>query len=170
VACAAFAFLRFRLGHAEDDFMDRAVARVDCEADLVAFLGLRPGALRLGRQFRVAVFVGLKQDAVLRHVGIKPGALRGRESFAVDSEAIVLVSLGEQVLLPNDVERSPFVLAEFCILREEASLFESLGDLPPNRALALLRLELLPGRGLISRGAEAMVRNSRSFGMSPAPI
>jgi hypothetical protein len=82
-------------------------------------------------------------------VGVEPGALRRRESLAVDSEAIVLVPFGEQVLLPDDGECGPFVLAEFCVFCEEAGLFERLRDLPPKGAFALLRLQLLPGCGLI---------------------
>src|SRR5208337_3158224 len=34
-----------RLGYTEDDFVDRAIARVDRKADLVALLRLRPGAI-----------------------------------------------------------------------------------------------------------------------------
>jgi hypothetical protein len=83
------------------------------------------------------------------HVGLEPGALGGEERFAVNREPVVLVSVGEQVLLPDDPERRPLVLAEFCVMGEEPMLFERLRDLPPQSRLVLLWLSLLPDRRLV---------------------
>ena len=113
--------------------MDRAVARMDREADLVALLRLGPGALRPRRQFLAAVLVDLDPDAVLRHVGVDPCALGGDEGLAVDGEAIVLVAFGEKIFLPDDAEGLALGLAEFGVLGEEARLLQRLGDLPPDR-------------------------------------
>ena len=164
------AFLRFRFGHAEDDFMDGPVARMDCEADLVALLRLRPCALRLWRQLFAAVFVDVEQDAVLGHVGVEPCTLSGHEGLAVDGEAIVLVPFGEQVLLPDDAECRALVLAKLGVPGEEAGLVERLGDPPPDDALALLRFELLPDCGLILARGGGDGAKLRLLGMSPAPI
>src|SRR5208337_3257163 len=137
------------LGDAEDHFVDLAVARIDREADLVALLRLRPGAIRSRRQFLAAVFVDLDPGAVLRHVRVDPRALGGDEGLAVDREAIVLCALGEKVFLPDDAEGLAFGLAEFAVPGEEARLLQRLAHLPPNNALALLGFELLPHRGLV---------------------
>ena len=75
------ALLHVGLGDAEHHFLDRAVARMDCKADLVAFLRLRPGAVRPRRQFLAAVFVDFDPDAVLRHVGVDPCAFYDPASF-----------------------------------------------------------------------------------------
>ena len=64
-------------------------------------------------------------------------------------EAIVLVAFGEQVFLPDDAEGLALGLAEFGVAGEEARLLQRLGYLPPERALALLRLQLLPHRRLV---------------------
>src|ERR1700722_14895987 len=151
-ARSVLAFLCFRFGHAEDNFVDRAVAGTDRESDLVPLSRLGPGRLSLWRQLFAAVFIDVEQDAVLGHVRVEPGALRGRESLAVDSEPIILVPFGEQVLLPDDGECGALVLAELGVLGEEAGPFERLGNLPPERAFAPLRLELLPdGRLILAR-------------------
>jgi hypothetical protein len=111
--------------------MDGSVARMNCEADLVAPLRLRPGALRLGRQLFAAVFIDVEQDAVLGHVGVEPCTLSGDEGLAVDGEAIVLIPLREQVLLPDDAECCALVLAKLGVPTEEAGLVERLGEPPP---------------------------------------
>ena len=143
---------------------------MDHEADLVALLRLRPCFLRLRREFPRPYSSSLQQDAVLRHIGVEPGALRRDEGFAVDGEAIVLVALSEQVLLPDDAKGRPFGLAEFGVLGEEARLFERLGDLPPIGASPFFGFSFFHTAAWSSREAEAMVRSSCSFGMSPAPI
>ena len=150
--------------------MDRSVAGTDRESDLVALFRLGPCRLGLWRQLFAAVFIDVEQDAVLRHVGVEPGALSGHEGFAVDGEAIVLVPFREQVLLPDDAECRALVFAEPGVSGEEARLFERLSDLPPEGVLALLRLELLPDGGLIlaRRGGDGA--KLCSLGMSPAPI
>src|SRR5580692_10926797 len=149
VGRASLAFLRFRFGHAEDDFMDRAVAGTDRESDLVALFRLSPYRLSLWRQLLATVFIDVEKDAVLRHVGVEPCTLSGHEGLAVDGEAIVLVPFREQVLLPGDAEGGALVFAEFSVSGEEAGLVERLGEPPPEDALALLRFELLPDGGLI---------------------
>jgi hypothetical protein len=103
----------------------------------------------LWRQLFATVFIDVEQDAVLRHVRVEPGALGGGERLPVDSEAVVLVPLGEEVFLPHDAECGALVFAEFGVYGEEARLFERLSYFPPEGALALLRLELLPDGGLI---------------------
>src|SRR5208337_4275754 len=50
---------------------------------------------------------------------------------------------------PDDAEGLAFGLAEFAVPGEEARLLQGLAHLPPNNALALLGLELLPHRGLV---------------------
>src|SRR5208337_121358 len=143
------ALRRFGLGDAEHHFVDRAVARMDRKADLVALLRLCPGAMRPRRKLLTAVLVDLDPSAVLRHVRVDPCALGGDEGLAVNFESIVLVSLGEKVFLPDDAEGLAFGLAEFGVLGEEVRLLQRLAHLPPNYALALLGLELLPHRGLV---------------------
>src|SRR5208337_4556483 len=123
-----------------------------------------PGAIRSRRQFLAAVFVDLDPGAVLRHVRVDPRALGGDEGLAVDREAIVLCALGEKVFLPDDAEGLAFGLAEFAVPGEEARLLQGLAHLPPNNALALLGLELLPHRGLVlarGRGDRAQFLFSR---------
>ena len=100
----------------------------------------------------------------------RPGALRRDEGFAVDGEAIVLVTLSEPVLLPGNAKGSPFVFAELGVLGEEAGLFERLGDLPPIGVSPFFGFSFFQTAPWSSRGAEAMVRSSCSLGMSPAPI
>ena len=118
--------------------MDRSVAGMDRESDLVALFRLGPCRLSLWRQLFAAVFIDVEQDAVLRHVSVEPGTLSGHEGLAVDSEAIVLVPFREQVLLPDDAECGALVFAELGVPGEEACLVERLGEPPPEDALALL--------------------------------
>src|ERR1700678_3754099 len=129
--------------------MDRSVAGTDRESDLVALFRLGPCRLSLWRQLLATVFIDVEKDAVLGHVGVEPCTLSGHEGLAVDGEAIVVVPLREQVLLPGDAECRALVFAELGVPGEEACLVERLGEPPPEDALALLGFELLPDGGLI---------------------
>ena len=108
------------------------------------FLGFVQVRCAFGGSFLAAVVVDVEKDAVLRHVGVEPCPLGSDERLAVDGEAVVFVAFSEEVLLPDNAEGCALVLAEFRILGVEAGLVERLGDLPPDRALPLLRLVLLP--------------------------
>ena len=123
---------------------------------LVTLLRLRPCPSCLRQQFRLAVLVGLKQNTVLPQICVEPGALRGHERVAVDSEGYPPPSAKRSSC--QTMPSSPFVFAEPGVSGEEARLFECLRNLPPDGALALFRLQLLPDEAWSSREADAMVR------------
>jgi hypothetical protein len=150
--------------------MDRSVAGTDRESDLVALFRLGPCRLSFWRQLFAAVFIDVEQDAVLGHVGVEPCTLSGYEGLAVDGEAIVLVPFREQILLPHDAEGGALVFAEPGVFGEEACLVERLGEPPQRTPSPFVGLNFFQTAAWSSREAEAIVRSSVSFGMSPAPI
>ena len=148
---AAILSLRgFRFRDAEDGFVDRPVARVDREADLVALLRLCPGALRLRRQFLATVVVNLEQGRRSSACWRRP-MRAGRQTNASPSTVKRLSSSpsAKRSSCQTMAKASRSASPNFASLAKKRVLLQRLRDLPPDRALALLWLELLPHRRLI---------------------
>jgi hypothetical protein len=99
-------------------------------------------------------------------VGIEPRTLSGHEGLAVDSEAIVLVPFGEQ-MMPNAARSSsPNLpcLAKKRVFSSACAIFHQMAPSP------LFGFSFFQTEAWSSREAEAIVRSSVSLGMSPAPI
>ena len=150
--------------------MDRPIARLDHEADLVALLRLGPCSLGLAGQFRrpyssvssKTPFFGILASSQARCAETKasPSMVKRLSSSPSSNRSSCQ-------MMPNAARSSSPNLASLAKKRVLSSAWESRHQMT---ASPFFGLNCFQTAACSSRGAEAIVRSSYSFGMSPAPI